>query len=105
MARQRYKQKLRNKLLSGIISSERGGNRGTGVLKTGLFFWPPFSVHAPAVVLVGVFSQHLQCAVFVEDGDGGVGDAVEHIGFHGGVVNHVLKDDALPRAQLVVELP
>ena len=63
------------------------------------------SIHAALVVVVVVFAPHLYGAVAPEAGDRGVGYAVEHGGFDGGVVYHVFEDDALAHGELVVEVP
>ena len=41
----------------------------------------------------------------MQDGDGGMADAIEHIGLDGGVVEHILKDDVLAHLQSMVEPP
>ena len=50
-------------------------------------------------------AEGLEGAVEVADGDVGMGDAVEHVGLDGGVVNHILKDDLVADGQWVSEVP
>ena len=47
----------------------------------------------------------LKIAVCVEQGDGGMVDAVEHGGLDGRVVEHVLEDDILAHGERMVKLP
>ena len=37
-------------------------------------------IHSVPIILIAIFTQHLQFVVNVEQGDGGMADAVEHGG-------------------------
>ena len=69
------------------------------------FFFKKSSIHAVAVVFVGEFPQNFEFIVESEDTDGRMRNAVEHRGFDGGVVNHILENDGFANLQLVVESP
>ncbi len=49
--------------------------------------------HAVAVVLVGEFAEEYGVAFFGLKPDGGVLNAVEHVGLYGSVVVHVAKGE------------
>ena len=62
-------------------------------------------IHPLSVVFVFELPQHLEFAIRPEQGDIGMRDAVEHIGLHGGIVQHIFKNDALAHLQFMIELP
>ena len=62
-------------------------------------------IHSVPIILIAIFTQHLQFVVNVEQGDGGMADAVEHGGLDRRVVKHVFKDDVLSCLQGMVECP
>lgn len=53
-------------------------------------------VHTVAVILIGIAAQDLFCAVSMLKHNRGMRDSVEHIGLHGGIMQHILEDDLLP---------
>lgn len=63
------------------------------------------SIHAADVVVGQKLAEHFNFAVDVANGNGWVRNAVEHGGFHGGVVNHILEHNAVANLQLAVETP
>ena len=62
-------------------------------------------IHAVAVILVSERAERFQRAIEMQDGDGGMADAIKHIGLDGGVVEHILEDDVLAHLQSMVEPP
>ena len=54
--------------------------------------------HPVTIVFVAERTVNLQLAIAVIQGDGRMVDAVEHIRFHDGIVNHVLEYDAFAYA-------
>ena len=64
-----------------------------------------FLIHPLPVVFVFELPQHLEFAIHPKQGDIGMRDAVEHICLHGGIMEHVLKDDLFADLERVVELP
>ena len=63
------------------------------------------SAHPVAIILVGESAEEFKRAVLVQHADGGMSDAVEHRGFHGRVVYHVLEDERLANQKFVVKIP
>ena len=61
--------------------------------------------HSVTVVFVCESSEEFKRAILMQHADGRMGDAVEHRGLHGRVVNHVFEDERLPYLKLVVKLP
>ena len=64
-----------------------------------------FLIHAVAVILVGKGAERFERTVLTEHGDGGMGDAIEGVGLHGGIVDHILEDHLLAYCQLMIETP
>ena len=69
------------------------------------FFSKKFSIHAVAIVFVAEFSQDFEGVVEPKDADGRVRNAIEHRGFDGGIMNHVLENDGFANFEFVVERP
>ncbi len=61
--------------------------------------------HAVAVVLVGEFAEEYGVAFFGLKPNGGVLDAIEHVGFHCGIVVHIAEGQHVACFQWLCEVP
>ena len=52
-------------------------------------------IHAIAVIFVGEGAEYLKAAVLMAHADGGMGDAIEGVGLHSGIMDHILEDHLL----------
>ena len=63
------------------------------------------SIHAVSIILIAELAQRFQFSIAMKQGDGRMRYTIEHRGFYGRIVQHILEDHVLSDLQFMIKLP